>query len=68
MVKVMLLILQIHLSKAMKSIVDLRKQLMQLIIILLMLVHQSLQTFHMSMKVSMTENFTFVLDVTDHIG
>ena len=50
----MLVIFQIPLLMAIKSISNLRQLLMHLIIILLMLVHQSLQTFHISMEVSMT--------------
>ena len=49
----MLVIFQIPLLKAIKSIMNLRQLLMHLIIILLMLVLQSPQTFHMSMEVSM---------------
>ena len=49
----MLVIFQIPLLKAMKSIMNLRQLLMHLIIILLMLVLQSPQTFNMSIKVSM---------------
>ena len=52
-VNVMLVIFQIPLLKVIKSIMNLRQLLMHLIIILLMLVLQSLQTFHMSMEVSM---------------
>ena len=50
----MLVIFQIPLWKAIKSIINLRQLLMHLMIILLMLVLQSPQTFHMSMEVSMT--------------
>ena len=48
----MLAIFQIPLSKVIKSVFNLRHLLMRLIIILLMLVLQSLQAFHMSMEVS----------------
>ena len=49
----MLVIFQIPLLKAIKSIMNLRQLIIHLIIISLMLVLQSPQTFHMSMKVSM---------------
>ena len=52
-INVMLVIFQIPLLKVIKSIMNLRQLLMHLIITLLMLVLQSLQTFHMSMEVSM---------------
>ena len=49
----MVVIFKIPLMKVIKSIINVRQLLMYLIFISLMLVLQSLQIFHMSMKVSM---------------